>query len=262
MKEMVEQELERSLRGGSAMSESPETSQKTRPIIMVAAPAYNEGQFIAEVVLNAGKYADEVTVVDDGSTDNTAQIAELAGASVIRHETNRGAGEATKSCFEEARRKGANVLVTLDGDGQHNADVIPQILAPILGGKADLVIGSRFLVNHGTIPRYRRFGINVITWLYNVGSKLRTSDAQSCFRAYSEKALHSLDITERGFGFSVELLIQARQRGLTIVDVPISCIYHSASHSANPLTHGLGVALTVVKLRLGSLFRALTRGNA
>jgi len=217
-------------------------------------PARNEQQFIAEVVRKARKFVDEVIVVDDGSTDDTAEAAKAAGALVIKHETNRGAGAATRACFEEARRRGAHVLVTLDGDGQHDPDGIPQILSPILKGKSDLVIGSRFLGFNNPIPRYRKFGINVITWLYNLGSKLRISDAQSCFRAYGERALHSLNITQRGFSFSVELLVQARQKGFTITEVPISCIYHSASHSANPVTHGLGVALTVVKLRLESLF--------
>jgi len=243
------------------MPESSQTFPTTRPRIAAGIPARNEQQFIAEVVRKARKFVDEVIVVDDGSTDDTAEAAKAAGALVIKHETNRGAGEATRACFEEARRRGAQVLVTLDGDGQHDPDGIPQILAPILKGKADLVIGSRFLGSNNPIPRYRKFGINVITWLYNLGSKLRISDAQSCFRAYGKKALHSLNIREQGFSFSVELLVQARQKGFTITEVPISCIYHSASHSANPVTHGLGVALTVVKLRLESLFRRLIGGR-
>jgi glycosyltransferase involved in cell wall biosynthesis len=244
------------------MLESPETLWETRPRVIVGIPAYNEGQFIGEIVLKCREFADDVIVVDDGSTDDTAKVAKTAGASVIIREINGGAGEATKSCFEEARRKGARVLVTLDGDGQHNPEEITQVVAPVLAGRADLVICSRFLTNHSTIPRYRRFGINVITWLYDIGHDFKISDAQSCFRAYGEKALQSLDIKEQGFAFSVELLIKARQRGLTIIEVPISCVYHTASHSANPLLHGIGVALAVIKLRLRSAFRRLTRGNA
>lgn len=243
------------------MSESLQTFQTTRPRIVVGIPARNEQEFIAEVVHKAKKFADEVIVVDDGSTDDTAEVAKAAGALVIKHETNRGAGAATRACFEESRRRGAHVLVTLDGDGQHDSDEIPRVLAPIFSREADLVIGSRFLGSNNPILRYRKFGINVITWLFNIGSSLKLSDAQSCFRAYGEKALHSLNITQRGFSFSVELLIQARQQGLAITEVPISCIYHPASHSANPVTHGLGVALTVVKLRLESLFRRLIGGS-
>jgi len=243
------------------MLESFQIFHTTQPGIVVSIPAHNEQRFIAGVVRKARKFADEVVVVDDGSTDGTAKVAEAAGASVVRHGVKRGVGEASRTCFEQAKRKGACVLVTLDGDGQHDADGIPMILAPILNGDADLVIGSRLLTNHSSMPKYRRFGIGVITWLFNLGSKLRISDAQSCFRAYGTKALNSLNIRERGFGFSVELLVQARQKGFTITEVPISCIYHSASHSANPITHGLGVALTLVKLRLESLLSSVMGGG-
>ena len=134
-------------------------------------------------------------------------------------------------------------------------------MTSVLRDKADVAIGSRFINGQSNAPRYRRFGIAVITWLFNVGSRVRVSDAQSCFRAYGKKAINSLDITEHGFGFSVELLIEARQKGLNITEVPISCVYHSAGHSANPVTHGLGVALTVVKLRLRNLLRRSIGGN-
>jgi len=239
------------------MSQSSPSSRETGHRVIAAIPCFNTEHFIADVVSRAREYVDQVVVIDDGSYDGTAQVARAAGALIVVHEVNKGAGEATKSCFEEARRRDAQVLVTLDGDGQHDPDSIPQILAPILEGKADLVIGSRFLADHSSMPGYRRFGINVITWLYNLGSKRKISDAQSCFRAYGEKALRSLNITERGFGFSVELLIQARQRGIVITEVPIPCIYHSASHTGNPVFHGLGVALSVVRIRLKNYIQSL-----
>lgn len=229
----------------------------SQPKTIVAIPAYNVEGFITDVVLKARRFADEVIVVDDGSCDGTSEAAADAGALVVKHGVNQGAGGATKSCFKQARRRGAHILATVDGDGQHDPDDIPRLLAPILSRQADVVIGSRFLGRKSNMPAYRRFGNGVITFLYNFGSKVKVSDAQSCFRAYGEKALHSLNVTERGFGFSVELLEQARQRGLTISEVPISCIYHSASHSANPVIHGLGVASIVLKLRLGYLFRRL-----
>jgi len=244
-----------------ATAESRPTSQLMQPKIIVAIPAYNVGQFIADVVLKTRRFADEVTVVDDGSSDGTSETARDAGALVIRHGVNQGAGEATKSCFKQARRRGAHILVTVDGDGQHDPDDIPRLLAPILSRQADVVIGSRFLGRKSNMSAYRKFGIRVITWLFNLGSNVKVSDAQSCFRAYGERALQSLNITQRGFGFSVELLEQARQRGLTISEVPISCVYHSASHSSNPVIHGLGVALNVVKLRFKGLLHRLIGGN-
>jgi glycosyltransferase involved in cell wall biosynthesis len=234
--------------------------KRTRPKIIAAIPCLNEGQFIGDIVTRARRYVDTVFVIDDGSTDNTYEVAKAAGAEVIIHERSLGAGAATKSAFEAARTKNADILITLDGDGQHNPDEIPRVLAPILKNEADLVIGSRFLpANLIEVPKYRKFGIDVITWLYNLGSKKKVSDSQSCFRAYNRKLLEAVTITEDGFSFSVEVLIQARRKGLVITEVPISCIYHSQGSSLNPIVHGLGVACSVIRLRFIDEFLACGR---
>jgi hypothetical protein len=148
-----------------------------------------------------------------------------------------------------ATANGAEVLVTLDGDGQHDPDEVPDVLQPLLTREADLVIGSRFMGKSNNVPRYRKFGIDVITFLYNFGSPMRISDGQSGFRAYRKEVLNSLELTETGMGVSVQTLIQARRRGYRIAEVPISCKYHAAGSTLNPVSHGVGVALTVVKLR-------------
>jgi glycosyltransferase involved in cell wall biosynthesis len=224
---------------------------KSQYKIIAAIPCLNEGRFISDIVARARKHADTVIVIDDGSTDNTAEAARLAGASVIRHKARRGVGVAVRVAFEAAKTYDADALITLDGDGQHDPDEIPRVLAPILNNEADLVIGSRFLpANVIEIPRYRKFGIDVITWLYNFGSKKKVSDSQSGFRAHSRRLLEAMKITENGFGYSVQVLIQARKKGFLVKEVPISCIYHSEGSSLNPVIHGLGVALAVIKLRL------------
>ena len=243
------------------MTKLSQAYQTTQNRIVAGIPAYNEEQFIAEVVGKARKFADEVIVVDDGSIDNTAQVAEAAGASVIDHGVNKGYGESIKSCFEVIKLSTADVLVMLDGDGQHDPDDIPRLLAPIFRGEADVVIGSRFLIRKSSIPRYRRFGIHVITFLYNFGSKVKVSDAQSGFRAYSRKVLDTFTITASGMGASVEVIIKIREKGFSIKEVPISCIYHPGSHSLNPVFHGLDVALTVVRLRLKGLLCRLIGGS-
>ncbi len=232
-------------------SQMVERKSNDRSKIIAAIPAYNEEAFIGDIVTRAKKYVDKVIVVDDGSTDNTAEVARTAGAKVIEHKTNQGAGKATKTAFEVAKRSHADILVTLDGDGQHNPDEIPQLLAPILKGEADLIIGSRFIhPNLHQMPKYRKFGIDVITFLYNLGSKVRVSDSQCCFRAQSRRLIEAVSITEAGFGFSIQVLIQARRKGFTIKEVPVSCIYHSQGSSLNPVIHGLGVAFNVIKHRL------------
>ena len=228
--------------------------------ILAAIPCHNEAQFVANIVTQCREHVGAVIVVDDGSTDGTSQVAEAAGATVVRHDGNKGPGAAYRSCFQAARCTEADILITLDGDGQHDPEELPRILEPLLAKGADLVIGSRFLGDY-QIARYRKFGIDVITWLYNLGSPVKVVDSQSCYRGYSQRALDTLQITESGFGFSVELLVQAREHGLVIREVPISCIYHSASHSINPVVHGVGVALMVVKHRLKSFCRKLARGS-
>jgi glycosyltransferase involved in cell wall biosynthesis len=221
-----------------------------RTFIIAGIPAHNEERFIDGVARGAGRYVDEVIVVDDGSTDNTAPVARCAGATVITHQRNGGAGQATETCFEIARQKCASVLITLDGDGQHDPDEIPRLIEPVLKGEADLVIGCRFLSDHSSMPTYRKFGIKLINLLFNFGSRVKIADTQSCFRAYGEKAIQRLEISKKGFAFSIEILLQAVQKGLTIREVPISCIYHADAHNINPMVHGLSIATNLLKFRL------------
>jgi len=197
-------------------------------------------------------------VVDDGSTDDTIWLAWAARAQVVQHFINLGPGATARDCLQAGRNTGADVLVTLDGDGQHDPDEIPDVIAPILAGEADMVIGSRFMSCCNDVARYRRFGAGVITFLYNMGASTKITDVQSRFRAYNQRALQALHITEPGFGFSVETLVQARSAGLRIREVAISCVNHEQSHSMDPVFHGLGVALTVVKHRLIAAFATLT----
>ena len=232
----------------------PLSPGKTPLRIIAAIPCYNEAGFIEDVVTRVSDYVNRVIVIDDGSTDDTAKVAQAAGAEVIRHETNKGYGNSIQSCFHAARKSNADVLVTLDGDGQHNPLEIKHVLAPIINGEADIVIGSRFLDpdQRNQVRRYRKFGIDVITWLYNFGTRTKIIDAQSGFRAYHRKVLDSFPLTEKGMAISVEVIIKARRKGFVIKEVPISCIYHSQGSSINPVVHGLSVALAVLKIRLNS----------
>ena len=138
---------------------------KPRPFIVAAIPAFNEDRTIAKLVLEAQKHVDVVLVCDDGSEDMTGEIAERMGADVIRHEKNMGYGAAIKTLFTMAREVSADVLVTLDGDGQHDPKDIPFVVKPVLQNEVDVVIGSRFLEpeKENGVPKYRQLGIKVIT---------------------------------------------------------------------------------------------------
>src|SRR5439155_16918370 len=149
------------------MDVQPDGSEPSKASVLAAIPAFNEQKTIGSIVLTARRYASKVIVVDDGSNDETAWIAEQAGATVVHHPTNRGYGAALRSCFDYARNNDFAVLVILDGDGQHRPEMIPKVAAPISEGKADISIGSRFLDGHHShgVPRYRKFGIGLITRL-------------------------------------------------------------------------------------------------
>ncbi len=238
-------------------------TEEVEDVVRVVAviPCHNEAQNVADVVFVANKLIGLVIVADDSSDDATRDEAEGAGAAyVVRHFGKRGAGANTQTGVDVALALDCDIIVTLDGDGQHDPKEILGVVEPLVQGVADVVVGSRFIKGHGgTIPRYRSFGIKVITWLYNVGSQQKLTDAQCCFRAYSRESLEKIGITETGFSFSIETLVKARRLGLRIVEVPVNVLYHkqfSQNSSLNPIRHGLGVALGVVKWRILSSIRA------
>jgi glycosyltransferase involved in cell wall biosynthesis len=228
-------------------------SAEAKPFVVVGIPAFNEEKTIARVVLDAQKHADAVVVCDDGSSDLTCEIAQRLGADVVRHERNLGYGSAIRSLFRRAREFDADVLVTLDADGQHDPAEIPRVLRPIVQGFADVVIGSRFVDVNGTVemPLYRRLGARLITKMVNGSAKNGVRDAQSGFRAYNREALKSLSVGETGMGASVEILLEASKHGLKIYEVPASCKYHNgqvATSTKHPLTHGLSVVMSIFRV--------------
>jgi glycosyltransferase involved in cell wall biosynthesis len=224
--------------------------ETTKPKIVAVIPCYNTEAHVGEVVTKARKYVDEVIIVDDGSTDDTVNEATYAGAKVVGHDQNRGYGGAIRTCIREARRNDVDILVIIDGDGQHNADEIPLFIEPILKKEADLVIGSRFIKHEHNMPGYREFGIKVITWLWNVFSKVRVTDAQSGFRSYSKPLMQDLVLYEDKMDISIEILEEARRLGAVIKEVPISCHYTHSRISINAFKHGIPVALSAIRLRL------------
>ena len=221
--------------------------------IIAVIPCLNEEKFIGDVVFKTIKHVDKVIVIDDGSKDATARIAREAGAEVISHPSSRGAGAATRTGLDAAFKYGADIVVTLDGDGQHDPAEIPLLLQPLLQDDADLVIGSRFIKHETNIPAYRKLGVDFITWMYNLGTDVKVTDSQSGFRAHSRKLLESVDITHDDFSFSVEVLVKARTRGFRIAEVPISCLYHGQGSTSNPVSHGISVVMAVVGIRLSNV---------
>ncbi|MFO8009356.1 MAG: glycosyltransferase family 2 protein, partial [Dehalococcoidia bacterium] len=227
--------------------EHPNSSESRRSKIVAAIPCFNEERFIGSVVIKAREYADTVVVIDDGSEDGSAWIAEAAGAEVYRHGENRGYGAAIRSCMERGRALGADILVTIDGDGQHDPAEIPAVIRPIVDGEADVVVGSRFLGHESGAPFYRRLGQRALTTFTNLGSGAKITDSQSGCRAYSESALEKLDVSEDGMSVSSEIQFALKQAGLRVVEVPIDVNYDDAV-KRNPVGHGFNVMVRVVVL--------------
>jgi len=217
---------------------------------LVCIPAFNEAKRIVEIINKSKKYADGVVVYDDGSTDDTYQLATAAGATVIKSPKNTGYGTAIRALFQAAREQNADIMITLDSDGQHNPDHIPRLVEPLVTQNFDVVIGSRYLSKDDKekVPRFRSLGIKTITKLTQSASYSGLTDSQSGFRAYNKNALTKINLFEDGMAVSTEILLRAREKNLLATEVPITVDYESDDTSThNPITHGIGVLYSVLQ---------------
>ena len=212
-------------------------------------PAFNEEKSIGDVIVRAKKFVDKVIVCDDGSEDNTSRKAKDAGAIVIRHEKNLGKGAALKTLFKHAKEINADVMVTIDGDGQFLPDEMGLLIKPVLEEGSDIVIGYRFSTDM-EMPSYRKAGNKILDKITNMASELPFRDTQSGFRAYSKKAIQSINFTTDGFGADSEILVAASQKGLKISEVKVSVIYDTGGKTStkNPILHSGDVVASLVEL--------------
>lgn len=217
-------------------------------IIIAVLPAYNEEISIGSIVLLTSKFVDHVIVINDGSSDRTADIAREAGAEVVLHEVNRGKGVALKTGFTAAVNLGADIIVTMDSDGQHNPADIPKLIDPIFKGEADIVNGSRYLngLDRNT-PAYRRVGQTILDRFTNLNSGLKITDSQSGFRAFSATTVNVFRFKAPGMAIESEMLSDAGKAGLRIKEAEISVRYDVNCSTINPIKHGLEVFAMVLK---------------
>jgi glycosyltransferase involved in cell wall biosynthesis len=209
-------------------------------------PAFNEAQRIAQVVKGALKHL-PVLVLDDGSQDETSQVAEISGAQVIRQSPNQGKGVALRRGFQEALASGYEAVITLDADGQHDPGEIPAFIQAYQNSGADLIIGKR---DFNQIPPVRRLAnsLGKLSFSWAVGQPIE--DNQSGYRLLSRRMMEAvLESKETGFEFEVEMIVSCIQRGYTLDWVPIKTIYRDEGSHIHPLRHTYEFTRLVLQTR-------------
>jgi len=193
--------------------------------VWVVIPAFNEAVAIGSVIAGVRAYAAKIVVVDDGSIDRTADAAGEAGAIVLRHVINRGQGAALQTGIDYALRRGASIIVTFDSDGQHSPADVPTLIAPVRDGRADIVLGSRFLGSTESMPRLRRVILHLAVLFTRMVSGLRVTDAHNGLRAFSRRAASLVHIQLDRMAHASELMDQIRRSGLVYTEVPVHVRY-------------------------------------
>jgi len=225
--------------------------------IFIIITAYNEESTIGDVLddLNNQHYTN-IVVVNDCSTDNTAQIAQGKGATVLTHIINRGQGASLRTGNEYALRNGADVIVHFDADGQMLVSDIPAMVLPILSGEVDMTIGSRFMTAEAkNMPKMKV----MVLWLGKIWLRLlynvRLSDCQCGFRAMSRHAAETIIITQDRAEHASEILIEVFKKKISHKQVPVTIHYtpYSEAHTQHgkfPLWSGIKIAFNIIKGRL------------
>jgi len=229
-------------------------------MIIACIPAYNEASTISSVVTLTKNFVDLVIVIDDGSLDNTGQLAEGAGAIVVRHSRNLGKGAAVKTGFIEALKHNPTIVIILDGDGQHDPSDIPKFLSKLELGNYGVIIGSRYNKESiGNIPFYRLVGLNILYLINNLFISNDVEDIQSGFRAFTkESVLLLLEAKETGYNIEMEQIMILSNMGVRIGEVPIKVNYKVPHPSKkNPFYHGfelLGYMINIIITQRSLLF--------
>jgi len=205
----------------------PKTPDSTIPApkIFVVLPAFNEESKIGDVVKGVQAETSNVVVVDDGSSDLTAQAASAAGAVVLRHCVNRGQGAALQTGISYSLQAGASHIVTFDSDGQHRVEDIPRLLEPLLEGRAEVALGSRFIGQAEGIPASRRLLLKGAVLFTRAMSGARVSDAHNGLRAFSRQAAQRLDLSMDRMAHASEIVDQIHAMKLPYLEVPVTIRY-------------------------------------
>ncbi|MCM2258697.1 MAG: glycosyltransferase family 2 protein [Vicinamibacteria bacterium] len=247
----------------AAPSESPTAAApevRPRGKVVIVMPAYNAAKTLEDTFRAIPQgYYDEVVVVDDHSRDETTQRARDLNLKAIRHPHNVGYGGNQKTCYMEALRDGAEIVVMLHPDGQYDPKIIPEMIAPIAEGRAEMVLGSRMAIpggaKQGGMPLWKRIANRFLTTCENLAMGREFTECHTGYRAYSRKFLETIPFlrNSNGFVFDTEVIFQAVHFEQRVVEVPISTRYFDEASSVNfrqGVVYGLGTLMTALRFLL------------
>lgn len=213
-------------------------TEKSKTNVIVVMPAYNAAQTLVDTYRSIpADYVDQVILVDDGSIDDTAVIAQELDLDLIVHPHNAGYGANQKTCYMEALRQGAEIVIMLHPDGQYDPKIIPDMIAAIRDGQGDFVFGSRFLppqsAIEGGMPRYKYLANRFLTAVENAVMGTNLSECHTGYRAYSRKLLETVPFLRNNndFVFDTEMIFQAHHFGFDFAEVPVSTKYFNEASS-------------------------------
>jgi glycosyltransferase involved in cell wall biosynthesis len=246
--------------GGPAAVRGAPAAEASRKKVVVVMPAYNAARTLEDTVraIPSGYY-DEIVVVDDHSRDDTIERARALNLKAIRHPHNVGYGGNQKTCYMEALRDGAAIVVMLHPDGQYDPAIIPEMIRPIHDGQADMVLGSRMMVpgaaRRGGMPLWKRLANRFLTSVENLAMGRRFAECHTGYRAYSRRFLETVPFlrNSNGFVFDTEVIFQAVHFGLPVVEVPVTSRYFADASSVGfrqGVVYGLGTLWTALRFVL------------
>ncbi len=221
--------------------------------IAIVIPTLNEeeaiGRVMDEIKEAMRQYKYQVIVVDGHSTDNTVKIAKERGA-VVLYQVRKGYGDALQLGFKYAYRKlKTPITVMMDADGTYDPKDIPKLIKPIIEGKADLTIGNRFKnMEKGAMTLTNKVGNKILSWMARKILKISIKDTQSGFRAFRTSTLKLLNLKTKGMPFATEMLAEATQAAVRILEVPISYRRRIGKRKLNPLKDGLMILSVILRL--------------
>ena len=193
--------------------------------VFIVVPAYNEGRRLATVLDDLSRTGYQVVVVDDGSSDRTADVAKSYGCFVLRHTFNRGQGAALQTGISFALREGADAIVTFDADGQHQTSDLPALLEPVLSGRTDVTLGNRFASRQSNVPGIRKVVLQLGRVFTFITSGVRVGDCHNGYRAFSRTGAQALSLKQDRMAHASEIYDQIKDAGLAYEEVPVTIRY-------------------------------------